>query len=81
MATSNLHSMNILVFTYLMSQLFMTTNARRQARKAMMALAPNVASKKVYVVDLRQGLQHESTKVSEDKFSMEKNETTLDSCA
>jgi hypothetical protein len=30
----------------------MTIDARRQARKAMMALTPNVASKKVYGVDL-----------------------------
>ncbi len=44
--------MNILVFTYLMSQLFMTINSQREARKAMMALAPNMVSKKIYGGDL-----------------------------
>ncbi len=44
--------MNIFVFTYLMSQMFMTTNAQREARKAMMALAPNMASKKIYGANL-----------------------------
>jgi hypothetical protein len=64
MATSNFHSMDILVFTYFMSQLFMTTNVQREARKAMMALALDVASNKVYGVNLPQGLQHEFTQVS-----------------
>jgi hypothetical protein len=44
----------------------------------MMALAPYVASNKVYGVDLPQGLQHESTEVSENKFPMEEHEATLD---
>jgi hypothetical protein len=48
--------MNMFVFTYLMSKLFMNINAQREVRKATMALAPNVASKKVYCTDLPQGL-------------------------
>jgi hypothetical protein len=44
--------MNILVFTYLLLQLFMITNAWREMRKAMMAHEIDVASKKVYGVDL-----------------------------
>ncbi len=44
----------------------------------MMALALDVASKKVYGVNLPQGLQHESAQVGEDKFPMEKDETILD---
>ncbi len=51
--------MNIIVYTYLMSQMFMTVDVQRKARKALMALAPNVDSKMVYGVDLPQGLQHE----------------------
>jgi len=77
MATNNLHSMNTLVFAYLMSQLFMTTNAQRDVKKEMMALALDVASKKVYGVDLSQGLQHEFAQVNEDKFPMEEDEATL----
>jgi hypothetical protein len=38
--------------TYLMSQLFMTIDVQGEARKAMMALTTNVASKKIYGVDL-----------------------------
>ncbi len=68
MVTSNFHSMNIFVFTYVMSQLFMTIDARKEARKAMMALTLDVASKKVYGANLHQGLQHEPTQVHEDKF-------------
>jgi hypothetical protein len=49
----------------------MTIDARREARKALMALAPNVASKTVYGANLPQGLQHESTQVDGDKFPME----------
>jgi hypothetical protein len=56
MAVNNLHSTNILVFTYLTSQLFMTTYAWKEVRKAMMALALDVASKKDYGVNLPQGL-------------------------
>jgi hypothetical protein len=56
----------------------MTIDARRELRKAMMAFAPNVASKKVYGVDLPQGLQHEFAQVDEDKFPMEEDEITLD---
>jgi hypothetical protein len=78
MATSNLHSMNILVFTYLMLQMFMTTYAQREARKAMMALALNMALKKVYGANLPQGLQHEFAQVREDKFPMEEDEIILD---
>jgi hypothetical protein len=37
-----------------------------------------VASKKVYGVNLPQGLQPEPAQVSEDKFLMEEDETTLD---
>jgi hypothetical protein len=70
--------MNILAFAYLMSQLFMTTEARRDAKKAMMALALDVASKKVYGADLSQGLQHEFAQVGENKFPMEEDETILD---
>jgi hypothetical protein len=62
MATSNFHSMNILVLTYFMSRLFMTINVQREARKAMMAL--HVASNKVYGVKLPQGLQHEFAQVT-----------------
>jgi hypothetical protein len=36
-----------------------------------------VASKKVYGVNLPQGLQPELAQVDEDKFLMEENETTL----
>jgi hypothetical protein len=69
--------MNTLVFAYLISQLFMTTDVRRDAKKEMMALALYVASKKVYGADLSQGLQHEFAQVSEDKFPMEEDEATL----
>jgi hypothetical protein len=44
--------MNILVVTYWMSQLLMTTEAQREVRKAMMALALDVASNKVYGANL-----------------------------
>ncbi len=77
MATSNSHSMNILVFTYLMLQMFMIIDAQKEVRKAMMALALDVASKKVYGVNLPQGLQHESAQVGEDKFLRKEDETTL----
>jgi hypothetical protein len=43
----------------------------------MMALSLDVASKRVYGVNLPQGLQHESARVSEDKFPMEEDEITL----
>lgn len=56
----------------------MITYAQREARRAMMALALYVGSKKVYGVDLPQGLQHESTQVGEDKFPMEEDEVALD---
>jgi hypothetical protein len=46
--------------------------------KAMMALAPNVVSKKVYCVNLPQGLRHETTQVNQDKLPMEEDETSLD---
>ncbi len=69
--------MTILVFTYLMSQLFMNIDVQREVRKTMMALAPNVASTKVYVAYLPQGLQCESAHVGEDKFPMEENEAVL----
>jgi hypothetical protein len=77
MATSNLHSMNIIVYTYLMSQMFMTVDVRRKVTKALMPLTPDVASKMVYGVDLPQGLQHESTQVDEDEFPMEEDEVAL----
>jgi hypothetical protein len=32
--------------------MFMTINAQREARKAMMAFAPDMASKKIYGADL-----------------------------
>jgi hypothetical protein len=32
--------------------MFMTIDAQREARKAMMALAPNMGSKKIYGVNL-----------------------------
>ncbi len=81
MATSNLHSMDILVFTYLMSQLFMIIDVWKEAKKAMMALAPNVALNKVYGANPPQGLQHESAQVCEDMFLMEEDEVALDWCA
>jgi G patch domain-containing protein 1 len=56
----------------------MTTDARREARKAMMALAPDVASKKVYGADLPQGFQHESAQTSEENFPMEEDEAEID---
>jgi hypothetical protein len=56
----------------------MTTDARREARKAMMALAPDVASKKVYGADLPQGFQHESAQTSEENFPMEEYEAEID---
>ncbi len=77
MATSNSHSMNILFFTYLMLQMFMTIDVQKEVRKAMMALALDVASKKVYGVNLPQGLQHEFAQVDEDKFLRKEDETTL----
>ncbi len=43
----------------------------------MMALAPDVASKKVYGANL----PHESAQVGEDKFHMEKDDFFLDWCA
>ncbi len=46
-------------------------------KKATMALAPYVASKKVYGANL----PHESAQVGEDKFHMEKDENLLDWCA
>ncbi len=81
MATNNIQSMNILVFTYLISQLFMTTDVWRETRKTMMTFTLDVVSNQVYGVDLPQGLQHESAQVSEDKFPMKKDEVTLDWCA
>ncbi|CAK9869086.1 unnamed protein product, partial [Sphagnum jensenii] len=53
-------------------------DARREARKAMMALAPDVASKKVYGADLLQGFQHESAQTSEENFPMEEDEAEID---
>jgi hypothetical protein len=44
----------------------------------MMALALDVASKKVCGVNLPQGLQHESVQVIEDKFLKNEDEATLD---
>jgi hypothetical protein len=61
-----------------MSRFFMTTDAQREARKAMMALAPDVASKKVYGADLPQGFQHESAQTSEENFPMEEDEAEID---
>jgi hypothetical protein len=55
----------------------MNIDVQRDVEKAMMALALDVASKKVYGADLPQGLQHESAQVNEDKFPMEKYEATL----
>jgi hypothetical protein len=57
----------------------MTIDAQREAIKAMMALASNVASKKINCVNLPQGLQHESTQVGEDKLLVEENEIWLSS--
>ncbi len=61
-----------------MSQLLMTIDVRREARKAMMVLALDVVSNKVYGVNVPQGLQHEFAKVGEDKFPMEEDEVALD---
>ncbi len=43
-----------------------------------MALALDVASNKIYGVDLAQRLQNEFVEVGEDKFPMEKYEVALD---
>ncbi len=77
MAISNLHSMNILVFTYSISQLFMTTDARSEVKNKMIALALDVASTKFYGADLPQGLQHELAQIGEEKIPMEEDEITL----
>jgi hypothetical protein len=55
----------------------MTIDVQKEVRKAMMALALDVASKKVYGVNLPQGLQHEFAQVDEDKFLRKEDETTL----
>ncbi len=78
MATSNLHSMKILVCTYLMLQTFMTIDAQREVKKAMMALGLDVTLKKVYGVNLPQGLQHELVQVSRGNFPREEDESILD---
>lgn len=44
----------------------------------MMALAADVASKKVYGADLPQGFQHESAQTSEENFPMEEDEAEID---
>jgi hypothetical protein len=50
----------------------MTTNARREVRKAMMALAPNVASKKIYGANLPQGLHMNLPKSARTSFQWKK---------
>ncbi len=58
----------------------MTIDAWREATKAIMSLALDVVSNKVYGVNLAQGLQNEFVEIGEDKFPMEKDEVTLDWC-
>ncbi len=67
--------MNVLVFTYSMSQLFMTIDVQREARKEMIAYTLDVFSRKFYDDDLPHGLQHKLAQIGEDKFPMEEDES------
>jgi hypothetical protein len=56
----------------------MTIDAQREVKKAMMALGLDVTLKKVYGVNLPQGLQHELVQVSRGNFPREEDESILD---